>query len=38
MGDICFKEIFNYISNDETILEQEPLKKLAEDGQLNSKA
>lgn len=31
------KEIFNYISNDETVLEQEPLKKLAEDGQLNSK-
>lgn len=30
------KEIFNYINNDDTVFEQEPLEKLAHDGQLMS--
>ena len=29
-------EVFDYIADDSTILEQEPLKKLAEEGQLNA--
>jgi glucose-1-phosphate cytidylyltransferase len=33
---ICENEVFNYIENDDTIFEKEPLENLSNDGQLNS--
>lgn len=31
---VCNPELFNYLENDNTVLEQEPMKKLAEKGEL----
>ena len=33
---VCNPEIFNYLENDSTILEQEPMRQLAKDGELKS--
>ena len=33
---VCNQDIFNYLENDETVFEQEPMRNLASDGELKS--